>query len=276
MGLDASVMCNCYKQGKTSPCPFPENFQIDAEGFPALNLPYESHQSESDTFDQWLATCCEHAYMEHTALYISNWKGYRSFKEALEQVGWSHFPTLRRYLPENNQGLVPAEASASALKELDIFREQGNAVRKTFLINSETDEAIGTSTAAYGGKFGWNGRTGMNIGFDERGFFIQDAWEFNREIFRAMRFEQRIVEPETLDRPRQFEYIDLESQRGFLCSTPVRVFVEDTDGQLHQQYPRLMHVEQRVVGTDYYAYILEPLTKIFQASVETGNPVRWS
>ncbi|MBZ0275863.1 MAG: hypothetical protein K8I60_06955 [Anaerolineae bacterium] len=276
MGLDASVMCNCYQEGKTTPCPFPEHFHIDGDGFPALNLPYDHHEAESDAFDQWLATCCEHPYMEHTALYISNWKGYRSFKEALEQIGWEHFPTLRRCLPESNQGTVTAEASAKALKELEAFKIRGNAVRKTFLINSETDEIIGASTAAYGGKFGWNGRTGMNIGFDEQGFFIQDAWEFNREIFRAMRFEQRIIESDALDRPRQFEYVDLATGRTFLCSTPVRVFVEAGDGQLHQEYPHQMHVEQRMVGATYHDYILEPLTKIFEASVATGNPVRWS
>jgi len=37
-----------------------------------------------------------------------------------------------------------------------------------------------------------------------------------------------------------------------------------------------MHVEARVVDTDYFATIIDPLIQIFTVAVETGNPVRWS
>jgi hypothetical protein len=276
MGLDASVMCNCYKQGKTTPCPYPEFFHIDEEGFPGLNLPYDENEEKSDIFDTWLATCCEHPHMDYAAVYVSNWKGYQSFLQALEQVGWEHFPVLRAELPDGNHGLTSADSARMALKELETFKTLGQSVVKTFLVNTETQETLGTSSITHSNMLGWNGRTGMNIGFDEKGFFILDSWEMNRELFRAKRFEQRMLEAEGLDRPQQFEYIDLDSGRRFVCSTPVRIFVEDGFGQLKQEYPQQMHIEQRTVGAEYYTYLLDPLITIFKASVETGNPVRWS
>jgi hypothetical protein len=276
MGVDASVMCNCYRDGKTKPCPFPDNFWIDEDGFPSLNLPYDDNENKSDEFDQWLATCCEHPNMDYKAQFIANWKGYRAFLDALEQIGWEQFPALHAELPSGNQGLTSAKAAALALKELEHFKTQGGKITRTFLINDETNAIVGSSHLAFDGMFGWNGRTGMSIGFDDKGFFIVDTWEMNRELFRAMRFEQHALPAESLDKPQQYEYIDLDSKRRFVCSTPVRVFVEDTAGQLKQEYPHRLRVEQRSIGADYFGYILEPLTAIFQASIETGNPVRWS
>ena len=99
MGLDASVMCNCYREGKAKPCPFPEHFYVDEEGFPALNLRHEYNEDKFEAFDEWLATCCDHPDMDFAAVFIANWKGYRSFLQALEQLGWDRFPTLHAELP---------------------------------------------------------------------------------------------------------------------------------------------------------------------------------
>src|SRR5690242_16671064 len=122
MGLDASVMCNCYRQGKTTPCPFPEYFYVDEDGFPALNLPYEYNEEKFDIFENWLATCCEHPNMDYAAVFVANWKGYQSFLAALEQAGWENFPMLHAELPEDNQGLTSAEAAQAALQELELFK----------------------------------------------------------------------------------------------------------------------------------------------------------
>src|SRR5690348_8501537 len=83
MGLDASVMCNCYREGKTTPCPYPEHFELDEEGFPRLNMPYEGNEDKFDTFEEWLVDCCAHPHMDYAAVFVANWKGYRSFLQAL-------------------------------------------------------------------------------------------------------------------------------------------------------------------------------------------------
>jgi hypothetical protein len=276
MGLDASVMCNCYRDRRAKPLTIPGTFIVDEDGFPAIDLPDPDNEAMLDAFDEWLATCCEHPNMDFAAVYLANWRGYQSFLEALGQAGWEHFPVLQDELPEANEGQMAAPAAVSALAELDYFKNHVGNLKKTFLVNSETNEPIGAFSTVYNGMIGRDGRTGMTIGFDENGFFISDAWEMHRELFRAKRFEQRVLEPESLDRPQQFEYVDLDSDRRFVCSTPVRVFAQGDLNALKQEYPRRMHVEQRGIDVDYFSYILEPLTLILRASVETGNPVRWS
>lgn len=274
MGLDASVMCACYPLGKAKPCPFPEDFYIDEDGFPAVRMSDGDDDSKSDEFDTWLATCCEHPYMDYANIYIADWNEYRAFVDALEQIGWDHFPTLHQQLPTENHGTMSAEAAAQAIQELSFFKSQ-HGVSKTFLVDSNTKEVIQATAQSEESLFGWDGRTGLRLGFDEKGFFIHDVWDLNRELFRAMHIEQQQIESEELDRADQFEFTDLDTGKKFISATPVRVFKRAEFGTT-QEYPRHMHVEQRLVDTNYFAYILDPLTRILTLSVETGNPVRWS
>lgn len=274
MGLDASVMCTCYKLGKATPCPFPDDFYIDDDGFPAVRITFADPDTKSDDFDEWLATCCPHPYMDHTDTYIADWNDYQAFLTALEQIGWDHFPTLQQHLPKENQGITPADAAALALQELAYFKSQ-NGVSKTFLVNTETNEVIHTTSPSEEGMFNWDGRTGLRLGFDEQGFFVRDVWEFNRELFRALRLQQKPIESEELGRPDQFEFTDLDTGKQFISATPVRVFKRAEFGTT-QDYPRLMHIEKRNVDTSYFDAILNAFTSIFTVAVETGNPVRWS
>ncbi len=276
MGLDASVMCNCYQQGLTTTCPYPEYFVVDEDGYPALKLPYDNNEDAFNTFEEWLALCCVHPHMDYASVFIASWKDYQSFLEALEQLGHDQFPALLVELPTANQGHTSPGVARAALAEFELFKTKVGEISKAFLINTETREAIGSSAMAYGGLFSLDNRTGLNLSFDEAGFVITDVWEFNREMFRAMRFEQRPLELESLDRPQQFEYIDLDSGRTYTCSTPVKLFVRDENDQLRQEYPSSLHIEQRAITSDYYKDILDPLERIFRASLETGNPVRWS
>lgn len=274
MGLDASVMCTCYQSGKASPCPYPEDFYIDDDGFPAVRLTEYEDSTKSDAFDAWLAACCPHPYMDDTTIYIENWNEYRAFVDALGQVGWVYFPTLKSQLPEENHGLTPAAAAVLAVNELAYFKSQ-NGVSKYFLVNSDTNEVVQSTSQTEDGFFNWDGRTGLRLGFDEQGFFIKDAWDLNRELFRAARVEQMQLVSDELDRADQFQFTDLDTGKQFISSSPVRVFKRAEFGTT-QEYPRHMHVELRVVDANYFANIFDPLLQIFTVSVETGNPVRWS
>lgn len=276
MGLDASVMCNCYQQGLTTPCPAPQHFIIDEEGYPALDLPYDGNEEIFDSFEEWLSACCPHPHMDYAAVMIASWKNYQGFLESLNQLGGEYFPTLLVELPSANHGQTSPGIAREALAEFELFRSKVGDIHRAFLINTETNEALSEEALAYGGLFSVDSRTGLNLSFDENGFSITDVWEFNRELFRAMRFEQRTLELESLDRPQQFEYIDLDSGRTHTCSTPVKVFVRDESDQLRQEYPRLLHIERRAITSDFFKDVLDPLETIFRASLEMGNPVRWS
>lgn len=274
MGLDASVMCTCYKQGKTTPCPFTDDFYIDADGFPSVRVTLADPDSKSDDFDEWLSSCCPHPYMDMADTYIADWNDYQAFRTALEQIGWEHFPTLQKQLPTENHGLTPAADAALALEELDYFKSQ-HGVSKTFLVNTATNEIIPATSQSEEGMFTWDGRTGLRLGFDQNGFFVRDVWEFNRELFRAIRLEQKHLPSGELGQPDRFEFTDLHTGKQFVSTTPVRVFKRAEFGTT-QDYPRHMHTEQRLVDTAYFAALLTPLTHILTVAVETGNPVRWS
>jgi hypothetical protein len=209
--------------------------------------------------------------MNYAHVYVANWKGYRAFLDALECLGWEHFPILQAELPGRNDSLTPPNAARRALRELDYFRQHADAATKAFLVDSERGLDVGTSSSILGGALTLDNRTGFDIGFDANGFFVRDRWELNRILFRARRVEQRLIQPETL----KVEYVDLDTGRTFACSTPFGKVVTGDDG-LQRMHLQQMHIEQRPVSAAYFDYIYEPLTEIFQASLATDNPVRWS
>src|SRR6187399_1624402 len=115
MGLDASILCNCFRDGKTTPPPFPVDwFELDKEGHINLKKEHDTDANWHKAYE-WEQSCCEHEGMDFVSTHISNWTGYRLFQAALEQIGWQHFPVLKAELPNSNGGLTPCAASAQAL-----------------------------------------------------------------------------------------------------------------------------------------------------------------
>src|SRR4051794_28231436 len=108
MGLDASVMCNCFRLGLTTEPPVARDWlQIDEEGY--LGLKPENDSDEAYyRFHGWEQTCCEHPGMRFARESIANWAGFRLFQQALDHVGWDRFPVLRQELPEANGGKTEA------------------------------------------------------------------------------------------------------------------------------------------------------------------------
>lgn len=271
MGLDASVMCNCYAQGRCTPCPFPAAFTIDDEGFPLLNLPQRGHEADHDQFEEWLNSCCEHPGMDYLNRYIGSWKAYHAFRDALASIGWQYFRVLERTLPLENHGQMSVAEARFALQELNRFSSM-EGIERPFLIHSETGEPVGN--LAYGGVFHADARTGLQFKVESSGFSVIDTWEFNRELFRAMRFTQDVSESD-LERAAIYRLTDLDTGRHFESSTPVKTFVQDAAGQMRQHYPQRLHIEQRTVEPAYFSGIVEPLQDVLRAALEMGNPVRW-
>lgn len=263
MGLDAYVPCNCYKDGKTKPPPFPEDYIFFEEetGMPELAQPYFEDGEKWNAFMDWRITACEHEDMEIATERIANWGGLRYFQQALARVGWEYFPTLHAEIPDYNGGFTPAQASAKALEELKFFKEQASLGSYPFLIDTKRGTTLREYTEAYDGIFIMDGLQGLFIGFHEEGLFFIKQPE-GEEVFRAKRVEQKIRGL----RNKQVVYTDLDTGNKFICQTEI-----EFDGK----YPRYMHVEQRSIDPSEFDYIIIPLTKVFRASVKTGNPVYW-
>jgi hypothetical protein len=295
MGLDAIVYCNCYRQGRiVSPSPYPHLTFINGNGevqFKTLSKSRRIRDKQQTRFWKWKATACQHPEMEYHER-IANWAGYSLFLSALEQVGWDQFPTLHEELPQANGGEMSASAARVVLQELAIFKQRYQG-RMTVLIHVETGKDIMQSVPSWAGSFIWT--PFCEIGFDSQGLFIRTRDEPPRECFRSIHPEQRPWDPKNISAPtseiieptgsvvlthvktgeqsvsrigsqqHRFIYTDLATGRQCICPKAV----------IDTQEPCTFQIEEREETAEDYQYILEPLTRIFQAAIETGNPVCW-
>lgn len=288
MGLDASVRCTCYEDGRTLPPPVPaELLAFDDEGWLQLDLPYEGNEEQFARFARWWSASCEHEDMRAARVHVSNWSGYRAFQQALGRAGWARFPTLKAELPEVNGGSTSAAAAALALEELAWFREHADLGHNWFLVDGETGETLHEYIAAYEGKFVLGGRSGMDVGIDPEGLFIVSRTEPPRELFRALRLEQRLLDPAREAAggdPGPVELVDLDTGRRLECEMAVSGNqvpwpdgrMQDDEGRLRFSYPRRLQVERRAISPSTFDYVLQPLEEVFRAAVATGNPVHWT
>lgn len=280
MGLDATVMCNCFRDGKTTPLPFPREWlEVDDEGY--LNLKKEHDCSDNwDKQCEWEESCCEHENMDLVCEHISNWTGYRQFQEALSELGWRHFPVLKEQLPEANGGLTPAKASAQALQELDHFAAAGEVGVKTVLVDTASDTGLYEYVPAHGGVFLFCGTRGINVGLGEFEFFAVDATS-GEDLFLATRFRQFRTGGEQISGDSDdlvWQNLDTGEVYNLGIAIPGRRLAsegEQSGEQWQVEYPSDFHVEHRPWLVTEFEYIVKALRTVFDASVQTGNPVRW-
>ncbi|MEZ0110822.1 hypothetical protein ABH920_004837 [Catenulispora sp. EB89] len=264
MGLDASVGCPCWRDGLTTAPPVPQDLIVeDEDGYLDLTVPDDAANSALyNAFTLWhLDQACSHRRMKHTSVHISNWAGYRRFQHALGEQGWQHFPTLRAHLPQANGGLLPAPDAEAALAELTLFAAIAPPVDKTILSDEDTGETLMVHVDAYEGTTIWS--PAYRAGVDPRGFFVLDVTaDPPAETFRAMRFTQRVLDD------GRAELTD-ERQRLILDS-PIKSWSE---GQAPATRLAVSTSPSEVEAE--FGWILDALTAVLRAGIETGNPVRW-
>ncbi len=287
MGLDASVMCNCFWEGRTTPPPVPMTLIRLENGFLTLDLPYDGNEDVYLKFDVWsVSKVCEHLEgMDYACVWVANWHSYRLFQRALRHVGLEHFPVLSVELPNSNDGLTYPEAAAMAIAELAYFRAQDDYGTNSFLINTETGEIV-IDGPTDGATFIWDGRTYTEVALEIRELVIREGQEMYREVFRSPRLEQRLLDPNRTESHQsgRVVYVDLETGRRVVCRTAIPGKEipwpdgrdENDRGQVRWEYPRYLHVEQRRLTFSHFSRIVDALEKILAAAVATGNPVRWT
>lgn len=260
MGLDASVMCRCWQDGKVDPDRFAGHLRLDAEGYLELDVPWEANEALHNDFWAWMATACPHYRMELADERLANWSGYRHFQEGLAHAGWEHLPTLRQYLPEANGGLLPAAASADALRELAWFEQTWKGFEVACLIDTDTGTILFEEVGSYEGVFILSGRENVDVGVDRRGLFVRSRLGDRMELFRSMRCEQLRAGEET-------RLVDRST--GQVCNLGGLVI---TPGGVP---PARLHVANGRKTAGDFAYIIEPLKRLLAASIQSGNPIRW-
>jgi hypothetical protein len=222
--------------------------------------------------------------MNYAREHIANWAGYRVFQEALEKVGWAKFPILRRELPNANGGLMSPESARQALLELDQFRQCQSIGKHAVLIDTKTGFLISQHVSAYQGVFIYGGRSGLEAGVDEAGFFIRDR-DSQTILFQATRIIQRLLDPVAEGKmyEGQVEFRDLDTMQAYVCPIVVHGSpvpwpdgrVQNDKGEMRFEHSEGFHVERRKTEPSDFEHVLTSLTKVFEASTVTGNPVRW-
>ena len=203
-------------------------------------------------------------------VFISSWKGFRSFQDAIAKLGNENFPTIVEQLPDGDEGFTSADKIQTLLDELNRFIDQQTNIQQAVLVDTEREIDISMGSNVLRGALTTDRLTGYDLGFNEQGFFVRDRWELDRILFQAMRVEQRLINPEE----HQVEYHDRDSDRHFLCTTPFGKVITGEDG-----VPRMLlqhfHIDLRATAPNRFAYITAPLGRVFDAAIEKDEGIEW-
>lgn len=167
MGLDATVRCRCFEEGKLKPGPVsPDDVYVDEEGYLSSHKLDAAHERftyrQFDArygalwreFMDWANSCCEHECGEYCSERVGNIAGCAQFEALVEAAGGeAEFPLLSKLLPHANGGTYPAEMAAATLEELDRFVERVVDVDEWVLCDVESGAEIWASTEK--GSFPW-------------------------------------------------------------------------------------------------------------------------
>jgi hypothetical protein len=303
MGLDASVMCLCFAEGKAKPLPFHGQIKVGEQGL-ELEEPFKGNEKKHELFYEWLETACPHFNMD-IASEVFSWPGMFCFRQTLEFIGGQHFPTLLRALPA---GMTPGSPTTvfetnKMLDELKFFSKNASLGWSTVLMNTETGKEMAEFIAAYKGIFVWTEKQ-MEIGIDDDGFFVRrtDSGDSvlhqvysapdrpqitgrnsDSILFRSVGFEQIILERNEHQVPTLVEFVDVTSGTRFRSTVALSENVPqsedrmlDDKGRHRREYPCRMHATTRAQVVADFDYVVIPLQKLCKASIETGNPIRWA
>jgi hypothetical protein len=202
--------------------------------------------------------------------FITSWKGYQHFMDALYELGEDHFPTILDQLPEGDEGDTSAEKAAMMLHELEKFAQLQSQIQQAILVDSERGGDVSMGSYGMTGVLAMDRGAGYDLGFDERGFFVRDRWEHNRELFRALRVQQNLIQP-TIP---TVEYVNLDSGQVLRCNAPFGKPMLGDDGNLRMTLQQF-HVEIRPTPPSRFAYIVAPLQAVLEASVASNTAIHW-
>lgn len=275
MGLDAYVPCNCYREGKTkTPPPTQEELCIDEDGFlrPVRyrDIPYDEIKDDEefrkiyDELDDWKWNACEHKYGNYIDERVGNWSTARYFTWVVRQFPEGSFPLLIDLIPAANGGSVPVNDAPEILRELAELRKRLPEIKGFFLMDGMKDQVLYDGSDYLDGNFAWIDK--QILGFDENGLYVLDG-ETEEQLFKAKEVMETV---ET----------DADGKKRTLWTD-----VSDSENKIVVNHEPISELEDGVVGylkveirpmsaDDVYA--IEPLERLFKASIETGNPVFWA
>lgn len=273
MGLDAFVPCNCYREGKTkTPPPTSEELYIDEDGLlrPVRyrGIPYKELENDKeflkiyDELYDWKVQACEHKDGYYADESVGNWSTARYLKWVVCHFPEGSFPSLINLIPRNNRGSVPAKDAPEILRELEELRKRLPEIEGFFLVDGTTEQVLFEGSDYLGGNFAWIKY--QILGFNENGLYVLDR-ATDKRLFQAKVVMETIVTDD--DGKELTLWIDE--------SNPEKQIVVNQAPISELKYNiGYLKVENRPM-TPEDVYSIEPLERLFKASIETGNPVFW-
>ncbi len=124
MGLNAVVMCNCYKDGRTVEPPVSRHLVgLGSNGELTLNVSWENEELHN-SFQRWLAAGCEHFLQQYVEVWMGTWGGVRSSQKALRELGAD---TIADLIPDCNGGEISCVQTAFVLRAIDgLLKDEDN------------------------------------------------------------------------------------------------------------------------------------------------------
>lgn len=279
MGLDATVRCRCFEEGKLKPGPVPlDDVYVDEEGYLSSRkldaargrLTYrqlDARYGELErAFRRWADSCCEHEDGEYCYERVGNIAGCAEFDSLVKAVGGEvEFPLLSKLLPHANGGTYPAEKAAATLAELDRFIEKVCDVVEWVLCDAESDAEIWSSTDKGSfplmmGPYDEVRMTGGKVCF----------WHAGRQLVETTHFRQVPLGKPDKQGCQRMEIVCLD--------TGAATEVFDSVGPIGApKVEREFYVTSKKAPFLYEGKygIAERIRKLLVASIETGNPIRW-
>lgn len=271
MGYSAFVLCNCYKEGKINSKPPHEEFIIlDEEGL-ELNLPWEGNQDKYSAFWRWLqGNVCSHVNMQYCKEDLANSSGMGGFRNICHKLGETQFPILNQYLPTANGGYLPARYASQLLEELYKMSHLDSNERMIVLKEKNRDEVVYSTNIGYDREFYFGGNTPFNCGIGDAGFYVVKKYNFfnfrfKRKIWISKSFTQE------KDKSGKFFFKDKISGKKLSINFNLLILEKEKN-----EYFEFEVIEKQSTVIEEYSYIIEPLIKLANASIETGNNICWT
>lgn len=274
MSYSGIVICRCYQDGITAKPPYEEYVVFDENGL-NIDYPYPDNDQNWDDFYQkdtsfkdWKSNSCQHKDMEFVDEFLTNSSGMAAFRVALQESGGvDKFPTIIAELPTCNGGCMSADKAKKVLEELEIFEKSNQKQTKIYLRNTGTDHIIAICEEDSHSIFAFFAKD-YCYALDKNGFFIlrreiENERELHYEVFRSNNF--RIVN----DANKRTTVINQNSIQRFTGAIPLEENIEYPSVQNYN-----VKIKQEQVS-DYCGYITEPLRKLVEGSIATGNPIHW-
>jgi hypothetical protein len=266
MGLDGHVQCNCIKEGKIKTPPFDLNL-IKYE-----NNIYDISEDVDDktfySFLKWKENACKHRGLYYVSERVSNISGSNFLWSAISKAGEENFPILKTIWGTD---YLKPEKAKEALQEVEFLKSKINEMEGVFLIDKATKEEY---WAVFEDEEGWfysHGRE-FNYKLSNKGFFITDSED--KELFLSRNFIQDVTMIRNLNKV-QYKVIFKDIQEGKIYES-VKPIDKCINWEKNEYYfPKGLEVIKRKLEVkDFYS--LEILTRLFEASCETGNSVVWT